>query len=143
MRWETVRSYFLFRKYLELGDNRSYRKVAEQAGKSRTYIERLASRWQWKARAKAYFDFLDDEALKVFIGERQRMARRQAQTALLGQNIATRGLLQLEEELQQAGQLRKLKIHELARLFEVCSKIERICRGEPTATKSESNAASE
>jgi hypothetical protein len=42
MRLETVRFYGLFRKYLDLGEKRSYRKFTQQEGRSRTYIERVA-----------------------------------------------------------------------------------------------------
>jgi hypothetical protein len=42
MRLETVRVYDLFRKYLDLGEKRSYRKFTQQEGRSRTYIERVA-----------------------------------------------------------------------------------------------------
>jgi hypothetical protein len=131
MRDESPKAHAAFRRYLEMGEQRGVQRVATQLSKSRTLISRWAQRWKWKERAKFYDDFVNDQQMRAFIAERQAMGRRQAQTAVLGQNVATRGLMQLEAALQQAGQTRQLKIHELARLFDVCSKVERICRGEP------------
>jgi len=66
-----------------------------------------------------------------FIPERQRMARRQAQGALLGQNIALAGLMAIHESLKEKGKLRGRNVYECARLFEVSTRIERANRGEP------------
>lgn len=131
MRDESPKAHSAFRAYLEMGEQRGVQRVATELSKSRTLISRWAQRWKWKERAKFYDDFVNDQQMRAFIAQRQAMGRRQANTAVLGQNIAARGLMAIEAELQQAGQVRQLKLHELARLFEVCARIERINRGEP------------
>jgi hypothetical protein len=130
MRWETVNAYALFQKYLDLGEKRSYVKVAKEVGKSQTYVERVARRWRWQERATAYFAMVNDKETEAFIGERKSMARRQAQLGVLGQNIAATGLIQIQNDLAAAGQQRPLKVHKIARLMDVSAKLERINRGE-------------
>src|SRR5438067_8656312 len=106
-------------------------KVALQAGVSRTYVERIAKRWRWTERTRAFDSHVSDQETAAFIGERRAMARRQANLAVLGQNIATRGLMQLQEDLQAEAAKRHLNVHELVRLLDVSAKLERTIRGEP------------
>src|SRR5205814_2565552 len=129
--YETARAYDLFKQYAAMGAKRSFVKLSQQVGKSRQYIERLASRWVWSERTRAFDNFVSDQETAAFIGERRAMARRQANLAVLGQNIATRGLMQLQEDLQAEAAKRHLKVHELVRLLDVSAKLERTNRGEP------------
>ncbi len=129
--YETARAYDLFKQYAAMGAKRSFVKLCVKVGKSRQYIERLASRWKWAERTRAFDSHVSDIETAAFIGERQAMARRQAQLAVLGQNIATRGLMQLQEDLQAEAARRRLKVHELVRLLEVSTRLERTNRGEP------------
>ena len=85
-------SLLSFRGYLELREKRSYVKVALQAGVSRTYVERIAKRWKWTERTRAFDSHVSDAETAAFIQERRSMARRQAQIGVLGQNIATASL---------------------------------------------------
>jgi hypothetical protein len=129
--WEHPKAHAAFMLYCRLGEQRSVQRVARELSKSRTLISRWAQRWKWQERSKAYFDFLDEQEMAAFIGERQRMAQRQAQTAVLGQEVALAGLQRLQQELRRRGRRHQLTAYEAARLFEICSKIERICRGDP------------
>ena len=122
---ESPKAYAAFRAYLELGEQRGVQRVATQLSKSRTLCSRWASRHHWKERACGYDDFLADVQMRAFISDRQAMG------ALLGQRIAITGLLALHEQLQTKGRLRGLTVHKSVRLFEACSKIERINCGEP------------
>jgi hypothetical protein len=129
--YETARAYDLFKRYAAMGAKRSFVKLSQEVGKSRQYIERIASRWQWAERTRAFDSHVSDIEMAAFIGERRAMARRQADLAVLGQNIATRGLMQLQEDLQAEAARRHLKVHELVRLLDVSAKLERANRGEP------------
>jgi hypothetical protein len=60
---ETSRPYDAFVKYLELGPQRSQRKVAEAIGKSTTIVCRWATKYNWRERALAY----DDDIAKIRI----------------------------------------------------------------------------
>jgi hypothetical protein len=131
VRWESAKAHAAFNKYCELGDSRGVRAVATALGKSRTLIERWSRRWSWQERVKAYDDVLREAELAGAIRARRDMATRQSRTALLGQNIAIQALAAIQTRLQAKGNQRPLTPYEAVRLFEACSKIERICRGEP------------
>ena len=82
---------------------------------------------------RAYDNLMQEAVRAGAIRARQEMAERQSRTAVLGQNLAVTALMELQERLQQRGKRRGLTAYEACRLFEACSKIERICRGEPDA----------
>ena len=128
--YETPRQYDLFRKYAIAGPKRSFVKLSLEVGKSRQYIERVASRWKWAERTRAFDSHTSDIETEAFLQERRNMARRQAQLGVLGQNIAAAHLMAMQQELQVAAGQRPLKVHEIARLLDVSSKLERINRGE-------------
>jgi hypothetical protein len=129
--FESTRSYSLFRAYLELREKRSYVKVALQAGVSRTYVERIAKRWRWTERTRAFDSHISDLETAAFITERKEMGKRIARGSILAQNIALAGMMALQEQLQQKGKLRGLTAYECARLYEVGTRIERAVRGDP------------
>lgn len=58
---ETSRPYDAFLTYLEMGPQRSQRKVAERLDKSTTIICRWATKYNWRIRAAAY----DDDRAKI------------------------------------------------------------------------------
>ena len=131
VRWESPKAHAAFRKYCELEDQRSVVRVSKLLGKSRTLLERWSRRWNWTERSAAY-DRIVEEGLRVAqIKSRKQMAERQSRGAVLGQNIALQALVELQQRLQARGKHRPLSAYEAVRLFEACSKIERICRGEP------------
>ena len=51
---EGSQAFEAFKSYLELGSERSYRKVALRSGKSRSTIERWGARYVWVQRAYAF-----------------------------------------------------------------------------------------
>jgi hypothetical protein len=127
---ESAPAFAAFRAYCTMGSTRSIRLVARALGKSAQLIARWSSHWNWQERVRAYDNFVSEQETAAFILERRSMARRQAQLGVLGQNIAATGLVQIQEQLQAAGQKRPLKVHEIARLLEVSSRLERLNRGE-------------
>jgi hypothetical protein len=128
-RWESPKAHQAFRIYAEMADERSMRRVAIQLGKSRVLIERWAKRWRWAERTAAYDGKLQEAQLAGCIKARRLMSERQSKTAVIGQDIALMALTKLQQRLQAKGKERGLTAHQAVRLFEACSKIERICRG--------------
>jgi hypothetical protein len=127
---ESAPAFAAFRAYCTMNSGRSLRLVARALGKSAQLLARWSVAWNWQERVRAYDNFVSENETAAFILERRAMARRQAQLGVLGQNIAATGLVQIQEQLQAAGQQRPLKIHEIARLLEVSSRLERLYRGE-------------
>jgi len=127
---ESKPAHDAFRIYCQQQGRRSLRNVAQELHKSVTLLGRWSVRWNWQERVRAYDHFVDEVETVAFLSERKAMAKRQARIGVLGQNIATAGLVQIQEQLQAAGQQRPLKIHELARLLDVSAKLERTNRGE-------------
>lgn len=136
---ESTAAFVAFKVYCELGEDRSHVKVAQQCGKNVSLISRWSVRWRWLERCRAFDDHLDELRLRAIYRERTKMAERQARTAVLGQALVVQGLQQLLADLAQAQLAAKhgknpprvVSADELARMFDVCSKVERICRGEP------------
>jgi hypothetical protein len=127
---ESAPAFEAFWAYCIAGSSRSLRLVAQGLGKSAQLLARWSVRWNWQERTRAFDNAAAEQENTAFILERKSMARRQAQGALLGQNIALTSLMAIQEQLQEKGKQRGLNVHECARLFEVCSRIERINRGE-------------
>lgn len=138
--YESPKAWAAFKKFCELEDSRSVRAVAQACDKSRSLIGRWASRWRWTERVKAYDNMMQEAVRAGAIRARRQMAERQSRTAVLGQNLAVTALMELQERLQAKGKRRGLTPYEACRLFEACSKIERICRG-GTDTDSDQVAA--
>src|ERR1700737_3077932 len=101
-RFESKQAHDAFRIYCQQQAGRSLRKVAQELHKSVQLLGRWSVRWNWQERVLAYDHFTDEQQTVAFIQERKNMARRQAQGALLGQNVAMTGLMQLQAELQEA-----------------------------------------
>jgi hypothetical protein len=128
--YESGKAWSAFKVYAGMGDERTLRSVAEQVGKSRQLMERWSKRWNWVERVKAYDEMLQQHDQAAMLKERKAMAIRQGRVAVLGQNVATLAIVQIQERLQGRGG-KLLTAHEAVRLFEACSRIERICRGDP------------
>ena len=55
---ESEKAYAAFKVYLELGEVRTITAVAQKVGKSRSFIDGLRSKFDWKKRARAYDNFV-------------------------------------------------------------------------------------
>jgi hypothetical protein len=129
VRYESPKAWAAFKKFCELEDSRSVRAVAKACDKSRSLIGRWASRWRWTERAAAYDSRMQEAVRAGAIQARRQMAERQSRTAVLGQNLAVTAFLEIQERLQAKGKHTGLTPYEACRLFEACSKVERLARG--------------
>lgn len=66
LKGEPVRAYSYFQHYLTIytTSNRPYVDVSEEFKKSYKYVESLAFRWKWKARAEAYYSMISAEKIR-------------------------------------------------------------------------------
>jgi hypothetical protein len=71
---ESDEAWEAFRLYLSLGSGRSYEKVRQQLGKSRTIIERWGRRWNWQERICARDNWLLAEENKAQKSEARKRA---------------------------------------------------------------------
>lgn len=125
---EGAKAYEAFNKYLLMGEERSYRKVAHELGKSGALISGWCSKYKWVERVAAW----DEEQLRLDRKEQQeaiaRMRKRHAALATQMLTTATLGLQNLMNEIKSKGAC--LTANDISRLTEVASKLERISRGD-------------
>jgi hypothetical protein len=126
---ESAPAFAAFKAYCLAGTSRSLRLVARTLGKSQQLLSRWSVVHSWQERTRAFDNMVADRENEAFIKERQAMARRQANVAVIGQNAATRALVELDAAIA-AGTV-KLKPMEIAKLLCDTAKLERTNRGEP------------
>jgi len=139
---ESTPAFSAFVLYRDAGERRSLARVSEECGKSVSLVERWSARWHWSERVKLYDDHLDDQVLKGMAGERIRMGQRQARLAMKGQDLASRLLTEIGEELSQptseiiggktVASRRRPSLSESARLLDISSRLEQSVRGRPS-----------
>jgi hypothetical protein len=71
---ESGQAWQAFQLYLSLGIERSYEKVRQQLGKSRTIIERWGREWNWQERLRARDNWLFAEENKAQLNVSRRQA---------------------------------------------------------------------
>lgn len=129
---ETSRSYELFCVYRNLGPERSLTKARESTERipSVARLKILSRKWNWVERCREYDDFLEHQDRLRQEKERRQMRERHSKIAVLGQNIAVKGLERLLAKVQDDQQA--VAPADLTRLFDTSVKVERLSRGEPT-----------
>ena len=130
---ETSRSYELFSVYRNLGPQRSLAKARESSSgmPSIPRLKVLSVRWNWVDRARKYDDYLEYQDRLQQEKERREMHKRHSRIAMLGQNIAVKGLEGLLGKVQ-ANEV-DVAPGDLVRLVDTSVKVERISRGEPAS----------
>jgi len=73
---ESHQAFEAFRKYLDLGVDRSTAKVAQALSKSKTLMDRWSSNWNWSERVSAYSAHLNSVADKAREKETAKQARK-------------------------------------------------------------------
>ena len=118
--------------YRDMGPMRSLRQMASVP--ACTSVVRQLNRWsskcRWVERCQAYDDYLEHQRRLQQEKERREMNDRHAKIAILGQNVAVKGIENLLAKVQTGQQ--DLGPSELARLVDVSVKVERLARGEST-----------
>jgi hypothetical protein len=97
---------------------------------SLTRLKELSRKWNWVERCQAYDDYLEQQDRLQQEKERREMRKRHAKIAVLGQNIAVKGLEKLLARVQEDE--KAVAPADLTRLFDTSVKVERLSRGEPT-----------
>lgn len=91
---ESVKAFEAFTVYLEMGDERSIRDVAQRLAKSRTLIGRWSVTYQWVERVSAFDADVQRKAHAKAVKKRRNMVDRHISIALKMQEKA---LLALEQ----------------------------------------------
>jgi len=129
---ESSKGYLHFALYRDMGQDRSLRKLAreDECRAKVGQLERWSSKWRWVERCQRYDDYQERMLRLQQEKERRDMHKRHAQIALLGQNIAVKGLENLLGKVQTGDQ--QVAPGDLTRLLDTSVKVERLARGEPT-----------
>ena len=93
---ESVKAFEAFTVYLEMGDERSIREVAQRLAKSRTLIGRWSVTYQWVERVAAFDADVQRKAHAKAVKKRRNMVDRHISIALKMQEKALMALEQME-----------------------------------------------
>lgn len=93
---ESAQAYEAFSLYLEMGNERSIRRVEQELHKSHALIGRWSSKYEWTERIREYTNELKKQELEEAKKNIKDMQKRQIQTALLLQKKAVKALESLD-----------------------------------------------
>lgn len=131
---ESVQAYEAFSLYLEMGAERSLRKVAQKLSKSDTLIKRWSSQWSWQSRSREY----DADQRRIAYNARKKeivgMQERQSQLGVLMQNKALKALKSLD--------FSELTPIELLKFLTEGAKLERLSRDNTKEAEEAAESAS-
>lgn len=117
---ESAKAYQAFCKYLDMGEKRSIRAVAQQLGKSATLMARWSSTWHWPDRVAKYEADLRRLAYKKAQNDAEKMAKRHINIALKMQEKALAALNATEPEY--------IQVRDMITLLREATKLERDSR---------------
>lgn len=89
---ETAKAYEAFEVYRDMGLARSYAKVAQRLGKSKTIIDRWGSRHEWGMRIKAHDEKFETRRLNSAENEREKALKRHVDIARTFMNLGIKRL---------------------------------------------------
>lgn len=96
---ETGRSYSMFRAYRDMGDDRSYAKVAAEFKVSKRNVDKIASMWRWQERLREWAAHDRAAEEKALLQERIEAKRRHAAQARGLQSVAVRTITAYQNTL--------------------------------------------
>lgn len=117
---ESAKAYQAFCKYLDMGEKRSIRAVAQQLGKSATLMARWSSTWHWPDRVGEYEADLRRQAYKKAQNDAEKMAKRHINIALKMQEKALAALNATKPEY--------IQVRDMITLLREATKLERDSR---------------
>jgi hypothetical protein len=117
---ESAKAFEAFVVYRDM-ENRSYRGVGQELGKSKTQIEKWARKFFWQERILAFIDYMDLLKRELQIKEIEEMNERQIRVA---RNLQAKAAQKL-----QGMDLSELDAGDLVRFFITASELEREARG--------------
>ena len=130
---ESLKAYEAFKKYLDLGDERSIRRVAEELHKSYPLIGRWSRTWNWVNRSREYDNELRRQDLKAKKKEILKMQERQLGIAMLLQKKGTEALSKIN--------LDEMYAKDIAKFIIEGAKLERELRKETVTETTENSTA--
>lgn len=95
---ESLKAYEAFYLYLQMGSERSLRKVEAELEKSHALISRWSATWNWKKRSEDYDRELRRQEFNTRKAEIKKMQARQIQTAVLLQKKGVEALKDLDAD---------------------------------------------
>lgn len=95
---ESLKAYEAFYLYLQMGEDRSLRRVEQELNKSHTLIGRWSTTWKWVQRSRDYDADLKRQEYAAKKNEIKKMQTRQMQTAVLLQKKGVEALKNLKAE---------------------------------------------
>jgi len=95
---ESAKAFEAFTIYLEMGDERGIRAVAQRLDKSRTLIGRWSATYRWVERAAAYDADVQRRVHAAAVKKKKKMAERHISIALKLQEKALAALDKMEPE---------------------------------------------
>lgn len=117
---ESAKAYQAFCKYLDMGEKRSIRAVAQQLGKSATLMARWSSTWHWPDRVAEYEADPRRQAYKKAQNDAEKMAKRHINIALKMQEKALAALNATKPEY--------IQVRDMITLLREATKLERDSR---------------
>ena len=138
---ESAKAFHAFLLYRNQADKRCYADVAAQLLCSSQNVRRWATKHDWYNRARAWDIYQDQIAQEAQIRERRAMAERIARSGMEMQELALAQMKKLRDRLENGkpdptdpeGKRRiypELTPYQIARMYEVGVKSERVGRGE-------------
>lgn len=78
---ETEKAYQAFSIYRDMTENRSIKAVCDEIGKSYQAVFRWVTKYEWKERVRLYDNWLEHEARKNIIKQKEKMIAQQLKIA--------------------------------------------------------------
>jgi len=132
---ESHKAFETFLCYFDIGQNRSFAKVAKLTGVNLNSVKMWAHRFDWRERVRAYNTELLRARLAVETDARRNQAELRAQRALQFQDAEWKAAEKLLRAAQNALDIlihttpEKLSLADVARALEIASKLGRLATG--------------
>lgn len=104
---ETSKAYEAFAIYRDLEGKRTFAAVAKTLRKSESLIHRWGTNHDWRERARAYDNSLEEEAHREAVKDRKKMVDRHIQIAMKVQRKALEALDKMEPEKMSARDIKE------------------------------------
>lgn len=132
---ESAAAWEAFLAYLDAGDKRSVRAVAQKLNKSASLVGRWSSAWKWQERIRAYENDLQKQAHAEAVKGLQEMNRRHINIAMKMQKAALEALEGLD--------VKGMSAKDIKEIFKMATELERLTRQSAIGAMKEKEAESE
>lgn len=94
---ETEKAYTAFSIYRDMTDKRTIQAVCDEIGKSYQFVHRWTVKYEWKERTRLYDNWLEHEARKNTIKQKEKMIAQQLKIARAIQAKALKAFSEADE----------------------------------------------